>query len=98
MSDNLDKWQDNQEAHEALHMGLIALSERLERVETALSTVMGIMDAKWDIMWYNEEDPQQRSIYGKNEEVTFWWQYDWIHSQKDSTGRWTAYQVCSDES
>ena len=86
MSDNLDKWQDNQEAHEALHMGLIALSERLERVETALSTVMGIMDAKWDIMWYNEEDPQQRTIYGKNEEVPDGTKHDRIDSQKDEAG------------
>lgn len=86
MSDNFDKWQDNQEAHEALHMGLIALSERLERVETALSTVMGIMDAKWDIMWYNEEDPQQRSIYGKNEEVPDGAEHDRINSEKDAPG------------
>ncbi len=83
MSDNLDKWQDNQEAHEALHMGLIALSERLERVETALSTVMGIMDAKWDIMWYNEEDPQQRTIYGKNEEVFDGSEHDRVNSEED---------------
>ena len=86
MSDNFDKWQDNQEAHEALHMGLIALSERLERVETALSTVMGIMDAKWDIMWYNEEDPQQRTIYGKNEEVPDRTEHDRIGSQEDEAG------------
>ena len=83
MSDNLDKWQDNQEAHEALHMGLIALSERLERVESALSTVMGIMDAKWDIMWYNEEDPQQENNNGKDEEVSDGTEHDRIDSQED---------------
>ena len=83
MSDNLDKWQDNQEAHEALHMGLIALSERLERVESALSTVMGIMDAKWDIMWYNEEDPQQENNNGKDEEVSNGTEHDRIDSQED---------------
>ena len=86
MSDNLDKWQDNQEAHEALHMGLIALSERLERVESALSTVMGIMDAKWDIMWYNEEDPQQENNNGKDEEVSNGTEHDRINSEKDAPG------------
>ena len=86
MSDNLDKWQDNQEAHEALHMGLIALSERLERVESALSTVMGIIDAKWDIMWYNSGDPQQESNNGKDEEVSDGTEHDRIDSEKDSAG------------
>ena len=86
MSDKFDKWQDNTEAHEALHMGLIALSERLERVESALSTVMGIMDAKWDIMWYNSGDPQQESNNGKDEEVSDGTEHDRIDSQEDATG------------
>ena len=86
MSDNLDKWQDNQEAHEALHMGLIALSERLERVESALSTIMSIMDAKWDIIWYNSGDPQQEIINGKNEEVSNGTEHDRIGSQEDEAG------------
>ena len=71
MNEDYNKWQDNTEAHEALRLGLIALSERLERVENAVSTIMGIMDAKWDIIWYNEGDPQslqQEDINGKNEE------------------------------
>ena len=86
MSDNLDKWQDNQEAHEALHMGLIALSERLERVENAVSTIMGVMDAKWDIIWYNEGDPQsliQEDINGKNEEVFDGSEHDRVNSEED---------------
>ena len=53
MNEDYNKWQDNTEAHEAIRLGLIALSERLERVENAVSTIMGIMDAKWDIIWYN---------------------------------------------
>ena len=72
MNEDYNKWQDNTEAHEALRLGLIALSERLERVENAVSTIMGIMDAKWDIIWYNGGDPQslqQEDINGKNEEV-----------------------------
>ena len=72
MNEDYNKWQDNTEAHEAIRLGLIALSERLERVENAVSTIMGIMDAKWDIIWDNGGDPQslqQEDINGKNEEV-----------------------------
>lgn len=86
MSDKFDKWQDNTEAHEALHMGLIALSERLERVESALSTIMSIMDAKWDIIWYNGGDPQslqQEDINGKNEEVYDGSEHDRVNSEED---------------
>ena len=83
MNEDYNKWQDNTEAHEALRLGLIALSERLERVESALSTVMGIMDAKWDIMWYNEEDPQQENNNGKDEEVSDGTEHDRIDSQED---------------
>ena len=86
MSDKFDKWQDNTEAHEALHMGLIALSERLERVESALSTIMSIMDAKWDIIWYNSGDPQQEIINGKNEEGSNGTEHDRIGSQEDEAG------------
>lgn len=83
MNEDYNKWQDNTEAHEALRLGLIALSERLERVENAVSTIMGIMDAKWDIMWYNEEDPQQENNNGKDEEVSDGTEHDRIDSQED---------------
>ena len=86
MNEDYNKWQDNTEAHEALRLGLIALSERLERVENAVSTIMGIMDAKWDIIWYNEGDPQsliQEDINGKNEEVFDGSEHDRDNSEED---------------
>lgn len=86
MNDDYDKWQDNTEAHEAIRLGLIALSERLERVENAVSTIMGIMDAKWDIIWYNGGDPQslqQEDINGKNEEVFDGSEHDRVSSEED---------------
>lgn len=86
MSEDYNKWQDNTEAHEALRLGLIALSERLERVENAVSTIMGIMDAKWDIIWYNGGDPQsltQEDINGKNEEVNDGSEHDRVNSEED---------------
>ena len=86
MNEDYNKWQDNTEAHEALRLGLIALSERLERVENAVSTIMGIMDAKWDIIWYNEGDPQsliQEDINGKNEEVFDGSEHDRVNSEED---------------
>jgi len=86
MNEDYNKWQDNTEAHEALRLGLIALSERLERVENAVSTIMGIMDAKWDIIWYNGGDPQslqQEDINGKNEEVFDGSEHDRNNSEED---------------
>ena len=86
MSEDYNKWQDNTEAHEALRLGLIALSERLERVENAVSTIMGIMDAKWDIIWYNGGDPQsltQEDINGKNEEVNDGSEHDRVNPEED---------------
>lgn len=86
MNEDYDKWQDNTEAHEAIRLGLIALSERLERVENAVSTIMGIMDAKWDIIWYNGGDPQslqQEDINGKNEEVFDGSEHDRVSSEED---------------
>ena len=86
MNEDYNKWQDNTEAHEALRLGLIALSERLERVENAVSTIMGIMDAKWDIIWYNGGDPQslqQEDINGKNEEVVDGSEHDRVNSEED---------------
>ena len=86
MNEDYNKWQDNTEAHEALRLGLIALSERLERVENAVSTIMGVMDAKWDIIWYNEGDPQsliQEDINGKNEEVFDGSEHDRDNSEED---------------
>ena len=86
MNEDYNKWQDNTEAHEAIRLGLIALSERLERVENAVSTIMGIMDAKWDIIWYNEGDPQsliQEDINGKNEEVFDGSEHDRVNSEED---------------
>jgi len=86
MNEDYNKWQDNTEAHEAIRLGLIALSERLERVENAVSTIMGIMDAKWDIMWYNGSDPQslnQEDINGKNEEVTDGSEHDRVSAEED---------------
>lgn len=86
MNEDYNKWQDNTEAHEALRLGLIALSERLERVENAVSTIMGIMDAKWDIIWYNGGDPQslqQEDINGKNEEVFDGSEHDRDNSEED---------------
>ena len=86
MNEDYDKWQDNTEAHEAIRLGLIALSERLERVENAVSTIMGIMDAKWDIIWYNGCDPQslqQEDINGKNEEVFDGSEHDRVSAEED---------------
>lgn len=86
MNEDYDKWQDNTEAHEAIRLSLIALSERLERVENAVSTIMGIMDAKWDIIWYNGGDPQslqQEDINGKNEEVFDGSEHDRVNSEED---------------
>ena len=86
MNEDYDKWQDNTEAHEAIRLSLIALSERLERVENAVSTIMGIMDAKWDIIWYNGGDPQslqQEDINGKNEEVADRSEHDRDDSKED---------------
>lgn len=86
MNEDYNKWQDNTEAHEAIRLGLIALSERLERVENAVSTIMGIMDAKWDIIWYNGGDPQsltQEDINGKNEEVIDRSEHDRVNSEED---------------
>ncbi|AGH56491.1 hypothetical protein CPTG_00200 [Cyanophage Syn2] len=86
MNEDYDKWQDNTEAHEAIRLSLIALSERLERVENAVSTIMGIMDAKWDIIWYNGGDPQslqQEDINGKNEEVFNGSEHDRVNSEED---------------
>jgi len=86
MNEDYHKWQDNTEAHEALRLGLIALSERLERVENAVSTIMGIMDAKWDIIWYNGGDPQslqQEDINGKNEEVFDGSEHDRVSAEED---------------
>jgi len=86
MNEDYDKWEDNSEAHEALRLGLIALSERLERVESAVSTIMHIMDAKWDIIWYDGGDPQsliQEDINGKNEEVADRSEHDRDDSKED---------------
>ena len=86
MNEDYNKWQDNAEAHEALRLGLIALSERLERVENAVSTIMGIMDAKWDIIWYNGGDPQslkQEESHGENEEVFDGSEHDRVSAEED---------------
>ena len=81
-----DKWEDNSEAHEALRLCLIALSERLERVERSVSTIMSVMDAKWDIIWYDGGDPQslkQEESHGENEEVFDGSEHDRVNSEED---------------
>ena len=84
-----DKWEDNAEAHEGLRLCLITLSERLERVEKAVTTIAGLLDAKWDIMWYDGSDPQslkQEESHGENEEVSDGTEHDRINSEKDAPG------------